>query len=191
MNKKLKNNLTTILKGHPNQETLEIIISEILDFMMKTEWRGACHESCGVLYVLLRELNIDCDWRLGEVFYKKKNINGRPVCFDHSWILINDEIFDLSLCKTNRPDLDSFSTIMNINIDSLGEPEVIYDTDSVGGDDPNTQMIKKSPLSMYFDNSPMHKSLGTWALIQQIGRKIGIFTSIVDLRKEYNGIYWK
>lgn len=187
----LKYNLKTLLEGHSHKEKLEILYTELLDFMQKRDWRGACHESCGVQYVLLNELGINCEWRLGEVFYKEHEIQGRPVCFDHSWILINGEIFDIALFKTNYPPVDSFPTIRNKNLKTLEEPEVIYDTNSGWGDDINTKMVKNTPLSVYLNNSPMHPKLGTWTLIEQIGVKLGINTSIDEMRKKYNGIYWK
>lgn len=186
----MKNNLKEILESHARKKELEILYGEMFDFMIKVDWRGACHESCGVQYVLLNELGIVCDWRLGEVFYREREFDGRPVCFDHSWILIDGEIFDMALLKTNYPEFDSYPTIRNRNLKTLKEPEVIYDTNSGWGDDLHTKMIKGTPLSVYFDNSPLHPSLGTWALVQHIGRKVGITTNITALRKKYNGIYW-
>ncbi|MBK8808436.1 MAG: hypothetical protein IPO21_18120 [Bacteroidales bacterium] len=65
-----KFNLESLLENHSNKKELLILYGELIDFMIKTNWRGACHESCGVQYVLLNEIGISCDWRLGEVFYK-------------------------------------------------------------------------------------------------------------------------
>lgn len=187
----MKNNLATLLENHCNKKELSILYGELIDFMIKINWRGACHESCGVQFVLLNELGIRCDWRLGEVFFKEKKIQDRPVCFDHSWILINNEIFDIALLRTNNPAMDSFPTIRNKNLLTLAEPEVIYNTNSGWGDDQNTVNIKNMHLSTYLNNSPMHPKLGTWLLIQHIGLKLGINTSIVAMRKKYDGIFWK
>lgn len=189
--KELKNNLYTLLEGHEHKEKLTVLYTELLEFMIKKNWHGACHESCGVQYVLLNELGINCEWRLGEVFFKEKKKEERPFFFDHSWILIGNEIFDLALLKTNIPSIDLFPTIRNINLRTLSEPEVIYDTNSGWGDDINTKRVKNTHLSAYLNSSPMHPKLGTWLLIQQIGRKLGVDTSIVEMRKKYDGIYWK
>ena len=187
----LKSNLRTLLDDHRYKPELEILYGELLDFTIKRDWRGACHESCGVQFVLLNELGISCEWRLGEVIFKERKIHGNPVFFDHSWILIDNEIFDTALYKTNYPSMDSFPTIRNKNLKTMKEPEVIYDIKSGWEDDQGTHMIKNLPLSLYFDNSPVHPKFGTWVLIQQIGRKLGINSSIVDMRQKYNGIYWK
>jgi len=188
---KWNDNLKEIFNGVPQNEKLEIVISSILDFMISKNWRGACHESCGVLYVLLNELGISCEWRLGEVRFKDKAINKTPICFDHSWILLDGQIIDLAICRTAAHEYDVPPTIMSKNIENLGEPAVIYDFNSGWGDDPNTKLLKNTPLSMYFNNSPMHKTLGTWLLIQNIANKVSHSTSIVSLRKKYSGIYWK
>lgn len=187
----LINNLNLLLENHSNKKELSILYRELIGSMIKNDWRGACHESCGVQYVLLNELGVHCEWRLGEVFYKERQVQGRPVCFDHSWILINNEIFDVALLRTNHPSMDSFPTIRDKNLSTMGEPEVNYDRNSGWGDDPNTIMLKNLPLSNYLDNSPMHPRLGTWILIQYIGQKLGITSSIADMRKKYNGIFWK
>lgn len=189
--KEMIENLNQILEGHKYQEILVPLYKEIINFMMINNWRGACHESCGVQFLLLNELGIDCEWRLGEVTFKDKYIQNRPVCFDHSWILIDNEIFDIALLKTNIPDLDTAPTIRNKNLLTLTDPDVIYDTDSGWGDDVITKRIKTTPLSSYFNMSTMHPRLGTWILIQKIGHKLGINSSIIELRKKYNGIYWQ
>lgn len=187
----MENNLKTILDGHEKQNELEVIYRELIDFILKKEWRGACHESCGVQYVLLNEIGISCTWKLGEIHFKDKIIHGRNNIYtDHSWILINDKIFDVALLKTNYAELDSAATIKGVNLLTMQEPDVSYNANSGWEDSPETELIKVTPLSKYFDNSPLDKKIGTWALIQFIGRKIGISTSIVEMRKKYNDIFW-
>lgn len=187
----LKKNLHTILSGFANEKELEILYRELLEYMIQYDWRGACHESCGVQYVLLTEMGIPCEWIVGEVFFKEKKYYNTPICFDHSWILISGEIFDLSLIRSNISSLDSPPTICGKNLENLKEPEVIYNTNSGHGDDSNTIMIKSMPLSIYFDNSPLHPQLGTWALVTTIGKKLNLNLDINILRQKYNGIFWK
>jgi len=191
MQQLLKDNLNSILNGHPDQKTLEPIFLEVLQYMLENDWKGACHESCGVLFLLLKESNINCEWRLGEVTFKEKKLNGNPIIFDHSWIVINNEIFDLSLCKTNYPLVDSPATIRNLNIETLGEPEVSYNIESGWEDSPQTITIKRTPLNNYFDNSPIHPTLGTWFLIEKIYKNLGKSFSLDELKEKYDGIYWK
>jgi hypothetical protein len=113
------NNLKEILKNTSHKDELEIIYFELLDFMQKNDWRGACHESCGVQYVLLKELGINCIWKLGEIEYKDRTINGRAICFDHSWLLIDGEIFDAALWKPSDPEFDLPPTINGRSLKTL------------------------------------------------------------------------
>lgn len=188
---KLNNNLPTVLKGLDRAKELEILYTSLLEFMTSTDWRGACHESCGVQYVLLNELGLECEWIVGEVSFRERKHLGRPIYFDHSWIVINEEIFDAALMKSNIPSLDSSPTIRSIRLDNLDQPEVIYKTQSGMGDDAHTMIIKNMPLSIYFDNSPMHPQLGTWALVKTIGNKLDLNLDINTLRRKYNGVFWK
>ena len=189
--KVMKENLERLLSGHKHKDKLIIIFEELLDFMIYKDWRGACHESCGVQYVLLSEFNIGCEWKLGEVRFKNLKTQGRPVYFDHSWIVIENEIFDMALYKTNIPMIDSYPTIRNKNLLTMGNPGVVYNTNSGWGDDIYTEHIKTMPLSKYFDKSPLHEKLGTWSLIQKIGQKLDVKSTISQMREKYNGIYWK
>jgi hypothetical protein len=179
-----------ILKEHENEQELRIIIGSILEFMTMNDWRGACHESCGIFFVLLNELGIPCEWRLGEVRYRVKTINGHPIVFDHSWILINNEIFDLAIYKTRMHDLDSAPTIRNLSLTTREEPEVIYESNSGWGDDPMTIFVKTTPLTEYFSRSPMHPTLGTWYLILLIAKKLKLSLDINALKAKYSGIFW-
>jgi len=186
----MRNNLKLLLKDHSHAEKLEIIYFELIDFMEKKDWRGACHESCGIQYVLLTELGIQCTWRVGEVKHKTKMQYNSPVLFDHSWILIDEEIFDIAIYKSNFPELDSPPIIRNINISTLQAPDFEYGITSGIDFGADARKVQNTPLSIYFDNSPLTKKLGTWPLIQSIGRKVGLNNSIVEMRKKYNGIFW-
>ncbi len=186
-----KANLNKIFECEPNIAQLNTIIISLLDYMHMKGWRGACHESCGVIYVLLNELDIPCNWRLGEVTYKNETKEGRPIIFDHSWINFNDKKIDLAIFRPLVKGLEMPPIIMDLTIDNLSESELNYDINSGWVDSPQTTFVKNTPLSKYFDNSPLHPTLGTWSLILDIGKKLGLQLDINVLRKKYNGIFWE
>jgi hypothetical protein len=187
-----QDNIEKLFKDEPEGDKVVVVLSSILDFMLTKNWRGACHESCGVLYVLLNELGLECEWRLGGVKFKdEKTTDGKAICFDHSWILLHGKIIDLAICRTNAPSFDKAPTVMDRNIENSEEPFAVYDYTSGQDDDIHAARVKATPLSSYFDKSSLHKKLGTWLFIQQISGKVMQPASIVSLRKKYNGIYWK
>lgn len=184
-------NLDMIFKNEEYAQELKIVTTEILNYMISSDWKGACHESCGVLYVIFNELGIPVEWKLGEVFITNKTINGRPICFDHSWITHNERIIDLAICNPLIKEITQAPTVLNINFESLTEPNLAYGVKSGVEDSVETDLIKTIPLSEYFDNSPMDQKLGTWSLITSIGKNVGLTIKIPELQKKYNGIFWK
>jgi hypothetical protein len=186
-----KENLDMIFENEEHEHQLKSVTSQILHYMILNDWKGACHESCGVLYVIFHELGIPVEWKVGEVFITNKTINGRPICFDHSWITHNERIIDIAIYKPLIKEITQPPTILNINLESLTEPNLAYDVNSGIEDSVETDLVKTIPLSEYFDNSPMDPILGTWSLITSIGKKVGLTIEIPELKKKYNGIFWK
>lgn len=170
---------------------IKTIIKKVLTLMKLNDWRGACHESCGVMYVLFTELGIECQWRLGEVYFTTKKIQGYNVCFDHSWIEYDGRKIDLAIYKTHQPQFDMSPTIMDLNIETLQAPELRYDTNSGWGDDFSSTFVKNTRLSQYFDNSPIDPKIGTWKVILDIAKELGLQLDLAVLRQKYNDIFWK
>jgi len=88
-----KENLTKAVTSLKESEIIESIFSEFLEITYKLDWKGACHESTSAIHILLNEAGITNTWKLGEVF-----TNG--CLFDHSWIEINNKVFDIAITKT-------------------------------------------------------------------------------------------
>ena len=191
ISKEWKENLDKILENDEYEQQLKIVIISILNYMKLRDWKGACHESCGVLYVLFQELGIPVEWKVGEVFITDKTINGRPICFDHSWITYNNKIIDLAINNPLVKEIAQPPTVLNINLQSLSEPNLAYDVTSGIEDSVETDVVKTIPLATYFNHSPMHPKLGTWSLIISIGKKVGLTIDIPELQKKYNGFFWK
>ena len=191
ISKKWEENLDKILKDDEHETQIKIVLTSILNYMKLRDWKGACHESCGILYVIFQELGIPVDWKVGEVFITNITSNGRPICFDHSWITYNDKIIDLAINKPLVKEISQPPTILDKNLDTLSNPNLDYDISSGIEDNIETDLIKNVPLSKYFDKSPMHPTLGTWSLILTIGKKVGLKIDIPQLRKKYDGIFWK
>lgn len=68
----------------------------LLRYMWECEYRGACHSTSAVLFVLLSELGLAPKLCIGEVGA------GGPY-FDHSWVELDGEIFDVAV---SLPELD-------------------------------------------------------------------------------------
>jgi hypothetical protein len=176
----LSNNIGTI----PNHQIIKTIFSSILDLTIMNNWKGACHESCGAIHILLNETGVTNTWCIGESRVGQ-------AFFDHSWIEINSEIFDISICNPLQPAFKSGPVIKGVDIDTNKQTTALYGVVSGHLDDPMTVAVKSLNLSDYLSNSPIHPTLGTWLLIDQVAKhKLKINLDINALMTKYQGQYF-
>jgi hypothetical protein len=177
--KNLENAILTI----PNGQILKTIFSSVLDLTVLNNWKGACHESCGAIHILLNENAIQNTWCIGEA--KVGN-----VIFDHSWIEIDSEIYDISICRPLQPAIENGPVIRGVDIDSNLPTTTLYGVVSGKPDHPMTTAVKSMPLSAYLLNSPLHPTIGTWALIDNVSKHMKKMLSIPALIVKYQGRYF-
>jgi hypothetical protein len=177
-------NLNNSIELIPNKKIVEIVFSSIIDLTLKIDWKGACHESCGAIHILLNESGINNSWCIGEVKFGN-------IYFDHSWIEINDEIYDISICNTLLPDVISGPVIRGLDIENNKPTTALYSVISGAEEDETTRWVKQNDLSSYLLNSPMHPILGTWIIVEQIAKhKLNINLNIPSLIKKYKGFFY-
>ncbi|AEW85928.1 hypothetical protein C3B47_14410 [Flavobacterium columnare] len=177
-------NLNNTIGTIPNNEIIKTIFSSILDLTITNDWRGACHESCGAIHILLNETGIQNTWCIGEAKIEE-------VFFDHSWIEINSEIYDISVCKSLEPSLDNGSVIRGKDINTNKLTTVLYNQVSGHPDNPMTTLVKNINLSDYLLNSPIDPFQGTWMLIDKVAtEKLKINFDINSLISKYHGKYY-
>jgi hypothetical protein len=176
----LNNNIGTI----PNHQIIKTIFSSILDLTIMNNWKGACHESCGAIHILLNETGVTNTWCIGEAQVGQ-------AFFDHSWIEINSEIFDIAICNPLQPAFKSGPVIKGIDIDTNLPTTALYGVVSGHPDDPMTAAVKSLTLSNFLANSPIHPTLGTWLLIDQVAtHKLKKTLNIASLMTKYQGQYF-
>lgn len=81
---------------YPYNEKLVNTFFEVLDYSLRKNWNGACHTVSSILFIILKEQEIDCVLKLGFV---KAAVTPYPFC--HSWITIEGEVFDIALYRAN------------------------------------------------------------------------------------------
>ena len=150
--------------------------------MEKNDWRGACHAVSAICFVLLKEQGIKCELRLGEVGIHN-------VVFNHSWIVIDQKVFDLAIYKSLEPKFDQPPTIAGINVDTLLPTELNYGVNSSLKDDPPTAMIKTLSLSEYMSGFPNFPN-GLFYLVDKFAQKIDFKVNIQDLIQKYTYKPW-
>lgn len=169
----------------PNHETITTIFSGVFELMNLNDWKGACHESCAAIHILLNEMGVENNWNLGEA-----KIDG--AFFDHSWIEIGGKKFDLAISKPLEDYLQAGAVINDIDISTNQPTKIEYGVVSGHEDHLMTVAFKTvKSLSAYLLSSPMHPELGTWMLIDQLSkRKLKKTFNIPELIKKYNGTFY-
>jgi hypothetical protein len=91
--------------------TIFNIFGSSLEWIYSTEYRGGCHDTSAAIYILLSEQGLSPHLCIGEVKYSESY-------FDHSWIELNNKIYDAAICM---PLAFFFGLQGNIGINSAGK----------------------------------------------------------------------
>lgn len=147
------------------------------------DWKGACHATCGVLHVLLNEQRIENELVLGEAQLGS-------AYFNHSWIEINRNVFDMAIGNTLIQGFHSSPVFENIDIDTQQPSQIRYGVNSGLADDTPTFFVKSQSLGAYLNKAPIHPQHGFWILVLDIGTKLGLNLNLIHLKSKYSTVSW-
>lgn len=164
-------------------QNIKTIFFSILKIMHKEKWEGACHATSSIMYVLLKELEMHPDLYIGEV--KKGNI-----IFDHSWIQIDDKVYDAAISMGLEGRIISNPIIADYNIDTLKKVDVEYGVKTAEGLGYPANVIQNISIVDYMDKFPCYED-GLWKIVCDIGSELGINFDIAILRNKYSSVKWK
>jgi hypothetical protein len=109
--------------------------------------------------------------------------------FDHSWIEIDDKVYDVAVYLTLNETMIYPPVIRGINIASKTLSEGRYGVKSGLGRNIDAKMIKSIPFNDYLDNFPEHRD-GLWGYIKEIGLEVGLNLNIDILKEKYKDTKW-
>ena len=147
----INNNIRSIIKEAGYKENLANILCNLLRYMEKKQWWGACHASCSALYVAVSELGYKPKLCIGELL-------GNNLYFDHSWIELDDKVIDLSISMTLQNGLPvSDPIVLGKSVRTGNLPELIYGFPGRGieGD---ALIVRNIPFVDYMDMYPDEKN---------------------------------
>lgn len=179
-----RNKVNNVNIDIPNSQTIKNICFEVLQQIFIRNWVGACHQTSGIIHILLNESGIDNIWAIGEAKVGKK-------IFNHSWIIIDSEIYDLAICKPLQYDTKTGPVIRTIDLDKKSKTTTKYGIISGKPDDEVTKIVKIITLSDYLKNNVgIHPNKGAWHLIDRISQNLKLDLNIPQLMKKYNGRHY-
>ena len=78
-----------------DNENIDVKVFDIyfatLNYILKNDWKGSCHITTAIMYILLKESGFSPICCIGEV------VASESLAFDHSWIELDGEIYDASI----------------------------------------------------------------------------------------------
>lgn len=146
------------------------ILCNLNNYMQRKQWWGARHASCAALYVALCEAGYQPKLCIGEMF-------GEGLYFDHSWIELNDYIFDLAISMTLMGGMAvSEPIIFGKNIRTGENPKINYGVPGRGIEG-ETLIVNAMPFIQFMDMFP-DETDGLWGVVREIlGKNIYIHSS--------------
>lgn len=171
------------LPSTPDNYKLAMTFFEILKFIHKNRWKGACHATSAIMYILLKEQGIDARLYIGEC-------QRGSSAFDHSWIEIDGEVVDAAISKTWIQGKSFPPVLRNIDLKTGEKTKIVYGVHSGQGYGQLASTIKDLPLHMYMDIFPYHPE-GLWGLAKEIGTRIGIKTNLEKMKGRYCLTKWE
>ncbi|WP_110689417.1 lasso peptide biosynthesis protein [Salinicola endophyticus] len=174
----MENWLATINRNihNKNDEIVSQVYSRMLQLIVKTKNKGACHNTSAVLHVILNELGINNSLCIGEVKTGEKY-------FDHSWIEIDGKIYDAAICMPLDGGRYHPPVFASIDLDSETKTELGYGIPSPGGLDDPAKSIAKTSLGDYALRTPIANRL--WLMAEQLASELGYKLDAEKLEHKY------
>lgn len=183
-----KENFDKIDINIEKKEELKTVMFDTYDFISKNNWQGACHAMSAIQYILLNELGVSSKLCIGVV-------GKYPYKFDHSWIEIDNKIYDITIENGLQGIQVSKPIIASINVESLNSMDVIYGVNEKL--DYPANVIKDMSITEYldgFDSDPEGGGLSTfvkegiWNLIIKFANNVNLKLDKEYLREKYSKV---
>lgn len=153
------------------------ILCGLLRYMKEKQWRGACHATSSVLFVILSELGYNPKLCVGEV-------RGKELLFDHSWIELDGKIIDLAILMSLQGIEVSPPIVLDMNTVTLQRYEFEYGISNGQGLDLEAENIMKVSFQLYMDRFPDLKN-GLWDVVNIVLKDN---LDISELRSKYKNV---
>ncbi|WP_282432793.1 SEC-C metal-binding domain-containing protein [Desulfosporosinus sp. FKB] len=176
-----KVNALEILANEPQRDSILAVFFTTLEYIERKNWAGACHAVSSVLYVLLSEIGLSPTLCVGEV-------RGDRGFFDHSWVEVEDKIFDVSVYKNLDYGMMFAPVIKGYDIDTKEQTKGIYGI-KFEGLDPTAQMLTNIPFNSYMSGFPDNKN-GLWGVIKDLGNEMSLDFDLEQLKEKYSQTKW-
>jgi len=157
------------------------VFQPALSWIVKTDYRGGCHDTSAALHMLLCEQGLNSELCIGEVQIDENTF------FDHSWVSVDEMILDASICMPNIGGYAFPPVFASKELLSLGSPKVSYGAISPVGFDSSAQFVSSVNLQEYSSGHPDDPNK-LWDLTKILAKEAGIKVNAGKLKSRYGGL---
>ena len=153
--------------------------NKVLNTIHKYNWKGACHSSSSLLYILLKEHDVNVSLCTGWVRFDK-------AVFGHSWVEYNGLPIDAAISLAN---VQSFPPVLLGEI--IGETEE-FENNYEYGYSRNIQL--EAPMDN-FSNKPLGEYLESFpeplrGLFNEVYEQMNLLLNFESLKEKYFYSHW-
>jgi hypothetical protein len=157
------------------------VFKTVLNWIIKTEYRGGCHDTSAALHMLLSEQGINSSLCIGEVKIDEKYF------FDHSWVTVDDLVLDASVCMPNIGGYAFSPVFASKELQNLGIPQIYYGAKSPLGFDSEAKFVSQANLLKYSLGHPDDPNK-LWNLTKALAKEAGVKVNAGKLKKQYGAV---
>ncbi|TYK64185.1 lasso peptide biosynthesis protein [Colwellia echini] len=153
----------------------------VLNWVYKTQYRGACHDTSAVLYILLMEQGVDAKLCIGEVKIDDNSY------FDHSWVEVEGLVLDASVCMPNIGGYEFPPVFASKCLSNLTPPKLSYGKSSPVGLDDVGIFVSSVNLMDYSLGHPEDPNK-LWKLAKTLSKEAEIKVNSGKLKDKYGNV---
>lgn len=157
------------------------VFKAVLNWIVKTNYRGGCHDTSAALHMLLGEQGINSRLCIGEVKIDEQSF------FDHSWLTVEGLILDASVCMPNIMGYAFPPVFASKDLQTLDAPAIHYGVRSPVGFDSEAIFVSKASLSEYSLGHPDDPNK-LWNLTKTLAKEAGIKANAGKLKEQYGAV---
>ena len=175
----LSNNKVILSEGF--DKNMSEPLEAVWNFIESQDYRGACHSTSALLYVLLSEKGYD-----PEIFIGELSLPNYGTLFDHSWIEIDGKVIDLAIALPYLKELDSDPIVMGRNVRTNKLSDLVYNSKSKHPKfDLDAQRVKGQSIYDYLDNAPDELKVEFGKILSAVLPDV----SNSELKEKYSKVY--
>ena len=155
--------IKTILTENGYDKEVQTVICNLYSYIRDHNFWGSCHSISSVLYVALKELGLNPTLCIGVCYDKKASF------FDHSWLLVDGKIIDLSIYMPLNQKINYVSGPIIFDIDMVTMKHYCfeYGVSYPYGFSFETLFVLNTSFSKYMDDFPITCN-GLWDILREI-----------------------